>query len=248
MSLPVLEVQSLTGPDRAPTIRDISLVCDRGSTSVVLGPIHAGKSMLMRHLLGLERARRGTVYVEGDAYDAAGESETRLRRMRTRIGSVFQGAALISRLGAVQNVELPLLEHTNASADQARSAAETLLHEVGLYMDLQATPTQLDRDVQRRVALARAMALRPPVILFDEPMQGLDPHAATQLEETMLRLQQANGFGTVIFSHDPRYAFGRADRIYVMAAGQIIEEGTPEQVRGSRNDIVLRMLNRREVT
>jgi phospholipid/cholesterol/gamma-HCH transport system ATP-binding protein len=243
--IPVLEVRDLTGPDQAPAIFDISLVCLRGNTSVVLGPIHAGKSMLMRNLLGLERARHGEIVVDGERFDATGETEDRLRRLRTCVGSVFQGAALISRLGAIENVELPLLEHTNASAAEAREAAAHLMHEVGLDLDPETTPGQLNRDEQRRLALARALALRPPVVLLDEPTQGLDAHAAAELDETLARLQQSHGFGTLIFSHDPRYAFGRADRIYVMAKGRIVEAGTPEHVRECGSDVVSRLLDRR---
>ncbi|HSJ63060.1 MAG TPA: ATP-binding cassette domain-containing protein [Gemmatimonadaceae bacterium] len=242
---PVFEVRHLTGPDDAPVVFDISLLCLRGKTSVVLGPIHAGKTMLMRSLLGLDRARTGEVFVEGERFDAAGESEERLRRLRTCVGSVFQGAALISRLGAIENVELPLLEHTSASASEAREAAAQLIHEVGLDIDPEATPGQLDRDEQRRLALARALALRPPVVILDEPTQGLHAHAAAELDETLARLQESHGFGTLILSHDPRYAFGRADRIYVLAGGRVVESGTPEHVRECGSDVVSRLLDRR---
>ncbi len=244
-STPVLEVRALTGPDQDPAIFDIHLACHRGSTSVVLGPIHSGKSMLMRHLLGLERARTGTIVVDGDEFDASGESEERLRRLRTCIGTVFQGAALISRLGAIQNVELPLLEHTDASAAEAREAAAHLMREVGLDVNPEATPNELNRDEQRRLALARALALRPPVVLLDEPTQGLDEHSAAELDETIAALQEGHGFATLIFSHDPRYAFGRADRIFVMDGGRIVESGSPDGVRDSGNVVVSRLLDRR---
>ncbi|MDQ3697139.1 MAG: ATP-binding cassette domain-containing protein [Gemmatimonadota bacterium] len=245
MTSPVLNVQSLTGPRRGPAVFDVALRCPRGATVIVLGPIHSGKTILMRHLVGLEQALRGTVVVDGEAYDARGESEAVLRRMRTRIGVVFQGSALISRLSALENVELPLLEHTNATSDEARHAAALLLEAVGLDSDPEMTPLQLGRGAQRRVALARALALRPPLILLDEPSQGLDSHAAAELDDALEHLQESHGFGLVIFSHDVRYAFGRADYIYVMSDGAIIDEGMPEAVRESPNAIVHRLLNRR---
>ena len=244
---PVFEVRNLTGPADAPVIFDVSLSCFRGKTSVVLGPIHAGKSMLMRNVLGLEPARRGDIVVDGERFNAAGESEQRLRRLRTCIGSVFQGTALISRLGALENVELPLLEHTNATAIEAQEAAAHLMHEVGLDIDPQAVPAQLDRDEQRRLALARALALRPPIVLLDEPTQGLHAHAAAELDETLARLQESHGFATLIFSHDPRYAFGRADQIFVLAGGRIVETGSPAEVRERGGDVVARLLDRRGV-
>jgi phospholipid/cholesterol/gamma-HCH transport system ATP-binding protein len=241
----VLDVQSLTGPRRAPAIFDVSITCQRGCTTVVLGPIHAGKTVLMRHLVGLEDALRGTIIIDGEAFSATGESEAILRRMRTRVGVVFQGAALISRLSALENVELPLLEHSNATAPEASQAAAALLAEAGLRIDPAVTPSQLGRAAQRRVALARALALRPPVLLLDEPTQGLDPHASHELDETLERIQREHGHGIVIFSHDVRFAFGRADMIYVMSDGSIIERGTPEAVRESDNPVVHRLLNRR---
>lgn len=245
MTMPVLTVQTLTGPAGAPGIFNISMEVERGCTTVVLGPIHSGKTLLMRHLVGLEEASTGTITIDGEAFDARGEPDVVLRRMRARIGVVFQGAALISRLSALDNVELPLLEHTNATAEEATDAAHALLSEAGLAIDPDISPAQLGRAAQRRVALARALALRPPVMLLDEPTQGLDPHAASELDETLERLQSVNGFGLVIFSHDVRYAFGRADRIYVMSNGSVIEQGTPEAVRESNNDVVHRLLNRR---
>lgn len=245
MSDTILEVRQVTGPARAPAIFDVSVACERGRMTVVLGPIHAGKTVLMRHIVGLEVASRGTITIDGEAFSACGESDVVLRRMRTRIGVVFQGAALISRLSACENVELPLLEHTNATAEEASAAAAALLAEVGLDLATDTTPRQLDRAAQRRVALARALALRPPVLLLDEPNQGLDAHAAAELDETLAEVQAANGFGIVIFSHDVRYAFGRADKVYVMANGRIIESGTCDEVRASGNEVVQRLLNRR---
>jgi phospholipid/cholesterol/gamma-HCH transport system ATP-binding protein len=245
VSAPVLEVRDLTGPRRAPAIHGVTMRCARGATVCVLGPIHSGKTLLLRHLVGLEIAARGTIVVDGDAFDARGESDSVLRRLRTRLGVVFQGSALISRLTAIENVELPLLEHTNADADEARDAAGRLLTEVEMEPLEDAMPVQLGRASQRRVALARALALRPPLLLMDEPSQGLDSHTAAQLDATLERLQQLHGFGLVIFSHDVRYAFGRADHIYVMAEGTIIEEGTPDEVRASGSDVVQRLLDRR---
>jgi phospholipid/cholesterol/gamma-HCH transport system ATP-binding protein len=199
----------------------------------------------MRHLVGLEHALRGTIIVDGEVYDARGESDAVLRRMRTRIGVVFQGSALISRLSVLENVELPLLEHTSATAGEARAAAAHLLGGVGLEFEEDMTPLQISRAEQRRVALARALALRPPLLLLDEPSQGLDSHAAAELDDVFERLQREHGFGLVIFSHDVRYAFGRAAYIYVMAEGSIVEEGPPESVRQSENELVQRLLNRR---
>ena len=245
MTSDVLEVRSLTGPRDAPAIFGVSMRCARGATVAVLGPIHSGKTLLLRHLVGLEKAASGTIVVDGESFDSRGERDAVLRRMRTRIGVVFHGAALISRLTALENVELPLLEHTNASADEARAAAAALLAEVGLEPAEELTPGQLGRAAQRRVALARALALRPPLILMDEPSQGLDSHTAAELDATLAELQRKHAFGLVVFSHDVRYAFGGADYVYVMSEGTIVEEGEPDAVRASTREVVQRLLDRR---
>ena len=124
--MPALEVRSLTGPAGRTVIRDIDLAVNRGATHVMLGPIQGGKSMVMRHVLGLERASEGMICIDGEEFDAISVSESVLRRMRTRIGAVFEGSALLSRLSAVENVELPLLEHTEATAEDARETAQEI--------------------------------------------------------------------------------------------------------------------------
>jgi phospholipid/cholesterol/gamma-HCH transport system ATP-binding protein len=145
----------------------------------------------------------------------------------------------------IENVELPLLEHTSATAAEARGAAALLLQSVGIVPREDATPGLLGRAAQRRVALARALALRPPLLLLDEPSQGFDSHAAAELDGLLARLQREHGFGLVIFSHDVRYAFGDADCVYVMSDGTIVEQGKPEIVRASANPLVQRLLDRR---
>ncbi|MGQ0715157.1 MAG: ABC transporter ATP-binding protein [Gemmatimonadaceae bacterium] len=241
----VLEVSHLTGPEESPAIFDISLTAWRGGTSVVLGPIHSGKSIVMRHLLALEDATTGAITIDGERFDARGESDAVVRRMRTRFGVVFEGAALLSRLTVLENVELPLLEHTHATGDEAREAARELLTEVGLTIAHDATPVELDRAAQRRVAVARALALRPPVLLLDEPTQGLDAHAASELDRTLRELQERAGFGIVIFTREARYAFGNAQRVYVMADGRIVDSGKHDSLAESEHPVVRSLLRRR---
>jgi phospholipid/cholesterol/gamma-HCH transport system ATP-binding protein len=242
---PVLEVRSLTGPAEEPVITDVELDVGRAATRVVLGPIHSGKSMILRHLVGLEIASTGTIRVDGETFDVTRPNDPMLRRMRTRMGVVFEGSALVSRISAVENVELPLLEHTDVRPVEARDAARELLAEVGLPVNDETTPEQLTRAGQRLVALARALALRPPLLLLDEPTQGLDPHSAAQLDATIRRLQDANGFGLLIFSNEVRHAFGRAEHIYVVGEGRIVAHGDREALMDSRNALVRSLLHRR---
>jgi phospholipid/cholesterol/gamma-HCH transport system ATP-binding protein len=241
----VLEVRDLTGPAADPVIADVDLDVDRGGTRVMLGPIHSGKSMVMRHIVGLERARAGTIRVDGETFDATHTDEKLLLRLRKRIGVVFEGSALVTRISAIENVELPLLEHTDVAPEEARDAARELLAEVGLTVDDETTPEQLTRVGQRLVALARALALRPPLLLLDEPTHSLDPHSAAQLDETIRRLQDANGFGVLIFTNEVRHAFGRARHIYVLSQGRIVASGTRDALLESRHAVVRSLLHRR---
>lgn len=242
---PVLQIIGLTGPVGNPVIHDVNLDVLPGQTHVVLGLIHSGKSMLMRLLLGLEQASSGRVVVDGKSYDATGETDAALREMRRRIGVVFEGSALLSRISVIENVELPLLEHRHADRDEARQAAQELLTDVGMTVAEDTTPLQLGRAEQRRVALARALALEPCALLMDEPSHGLDPHAAAGLDETVKRLQRKRGFGVLIASHEARYAFGGAETISVMAAGSIIEQGDRQHLQNSDHVVVRQLIHRR---
>jgi phospholipid/cholesterol/gamma-HCH transport system ATP-binding protein len=240
-----LAARGLSGEVGTPRVRDVNLDVLPARTHGVLGPIPSGKSLLLRHLVGLERAVSGTVTVGGQTFDARGEPEPVLRRMRTRIGVVFEGSALFARISVIENVELPLLEHTSATAAQAREAARELLAEVGLNVDHGTYPAQLGRAEQRRVALARARALRPPVLLLDEPTLGLDAHSAAGFDDAVGELQRAMGFGVLIFSHETRYAFGDATRIYVMSDGRVVAEGDRATLQDDEHPVVQQLMNRR---
>jgi len=243
--LGVLRVEHLTGPLHSPVIHDVSVAVPSGATHLVIGPIHAGKSMLMRHIVGLEQPLSGRIYLEGARIDDAIDSHTQLRRLRARLGVVFEGSALISRISAVENVELPLLEHSDSSPAEARDAARELLAEVGMADAAEVSADDLPRSGSRRVAIARALALRPAVLLLDEPTQGLDAHSAHEIDDLLSELQQRYGFGILIFSHEVRHAFGMATEIYVMADGVIIARGTRAELEASDNEIVRQLLHRR---
>ena len=244
-SEPVLDVHGLTGPAEEPYIRDVDLRVETGETVVVLGAIHSGKSLLMRHILGLAPAATGTVAVDGVTADMTRDSESALRRLRTRIGVLFQSSALLQHITVVENVELPLLEGADATPEHARRRATELLHEVGINVDDDTIPADLSRAEQRHVALARAVALEPCVVLMDEPTAGLDAHAAHELDAAVDRLKAKHGFGIVIFSHDVRHAFRPVSEIDVLSAGRIIARGDREALLASDDPIVHRLLHRR---
>lgn len=241
-----LEVHRLTGPAPTPLIFDIDLSVARGETILVLGPIQSGKSMLMRHLVGLECASNGTIVVDGTSFDPTKPNDRALRRLRAQVGVIFEGSALLRRISVCDNVELPLLEHKGLSRSRARDAARELLAEVGIEVDDDTMPVQMGRAGQRRVALARALALHPRLLLLDEPTMGLDPQAAHEFDETVQGLQKRYDFGIVIFSHEIRYAYSPVNEIDILAGGRIIARGTRESLLESDDPLIHGLLHRRE--
>jgi ABC-type transporter Mla maintaining outer membrane lipid asymmetry ATPase subunit MlaF len=240
-----LEVDGLTGPVGRTVIRDVSLRVPRGGTHVVLGNMHAGKSILLRMILGLERAQTGTVIIDGTSFDAASPNERALANIRKRVGVVFDSSALVSRLTLLENVELPLLEHTHVQASAARETAAKLLREVGVDDELERTPEGLSRLDRRRTALARALALRPALLLIDEPGYGLDADAAAELDDRLLALQSEYGCAALICSQEVRYAFRAPNAVSVLAGGTVIDQGELEDLRRSDHESVRRLVDRR---
>lgn len=240
-----LDVRNLTGPALTPVLRDVSLGVPHGGVHVVLAPMHSGKSLLLRLLLGLERAERGTVSVDGLAFDAAHPDEDDLRRVRRRVGVVFDSSALVSRLTLLENVELPLVEHTAVDGLAARDRAAELLRDAGVVRDTDRTPDELSRLDRRRAALARALALGPAMLVIDEPGNGLDPHAATELDDTLRSLHERFAWGLLICTQEVRYAFRWPNAVSVLAGGRIVEQGSLEHLLNSRHAAVRRFVDRR---
>ena len=242
-----LEVAGLTGPAGRTVIRDVTLRVRRGGTHVVLGHMHAGKSILLRMILGLERAQMGTVTIDGMAFDAARPNERALADIRKRVGVVFDSSALVSRLTLLENVELPLLEHTHVETRAARETAATVLRQVGVDDDLERTPDVVSRLDRRRTALARALVLRPTLLLIDEPGHGLDADAAAELDDRLLALQRDYECGALICSQEVRYAVRAPDSVSVLAGGTVIDQGELADLRRSDHESVRRLVDRRGV-
>lgn len=241
----VLDVRDLTGPADHAVLRDVSIAVPRGATHVVLGAIHAGKSLLLRLILGLERAKRGTVAIDGEAFDAARPDDAAVRRARRHVGVVFDSSALVSRLSLLENVELPLVEHTDMSANDARDACAELMRQVGLAGGIERTPDTVSRLDLRRAAIARAVVLQPAMLLIDEPGHGLDSHGASELDDTLDGLQERYGFAMLICSQEVRYAVRPGVTISVLADGAIVESGDIDRLRRSPHTEVRRLIDRR---
>jgi phospholipid/cholesterol/gamma-HCH transport system ATP-binding protein len=242
---PALGVRALTGPAERPLVWDVDLHVAARETVVVLGPIHSGKSTLLRHLVGLERAASGALTVGHEQFDAVAPTNESLRELRKRIGAVFASSALLRQISALENVELPLLEHTTVTRSEVQDTARELLRESGLQDGDGLMPMELGRAEQRRVALARALALRPRILVLDEPTVGLDSHAAHEFDDTVEALQDRYGFGVLILTTEVRHAFGPAREIAVLVEGRIVARGDRETLQESEHPMVRRLLHRR---
>ena len=238
-------VERLTGPVATPVIRDVTLAVPSNGTHVVLGPMHSGKSLLLRLILGLQRSQHGMVTIDDMAFDMARPNEAALAQARRRVGVVFDSSALVSRLTLLQNVELPLLEHTTMDADAARDVAARLLDDVGLRRDIERTPDQASRLDRRLAALARALALEPMLLLVDEPGHGLDADATAELDDALFALRQRFACAALICSQEVRYAFRAPESVSVLAGGTVVANGTLDALRGSPAAIVRRLVDRR---
>ncbi len=208
---------------------DLKLHADQ--TTVIIGESGIGKSVLLRHTIGLLRPDEGEVYFQGQRIDTLGERE--LVGVRRRFGFLFQMGALFDSMTIGQNIAFPLLEHTDYAATRIRQLVAEKLALVGLEGLENRKPAELSGGQRKRVALARAIALDPEVILYDEPTTGLDPIRAEGINELIVKFKQERGVTGVVVTHDIHSAYVVADRILMLHAGRFIIDGSPQQIRAS---------------
>jgi phospholipid/cholesterol/gamma-HCH transport system ATP-binding protein len=223
-----------------PILRDICLGVPRGQTLAIIGESGSGKTVLMKTIIGLNKPTRGRVFFAGQ--DLSRLSERELARVRIRFGFVFQLAALFDSLTIGQNVAFPLREHTNHDELKIREIVKRLLAEVGLPDSvLNKRPAELSGGMRKRVGLARALALDPEMILYDEPTTGLDPIMSDVINELMIKTSKRQGVSSIVVTHDMNSALKVADRIVMLyplsrlkpQEPQIIFDGTPEEIRST---------------
>jgi len=203
----------------------------RGETLVIIGESGCGKSVLLKHLIGLLRPDRGQVYFAGT--DITRLSEHELVPIRTRFGMLFQGSALFDSLSVGENVAFALREHRRLPEAEVRRIVAEKLGLVGLPDIEEKMPSELSGGMQKRVALARAIALDPEVILYDEPTTGLDPLHADDINDLIIHTQRTVQATTIIVTHDIVSACRVADRIVMLFGGRIVAGGTPEEILNS---------------
>ena len=216
-------------------------LCIRPRESVViLGPSGTGKSVLLKHIAGLMKPDAGAVYYGPTRVDSCGEHE--LEEIRRHIGFLFQSGALFDSLSVYENVAFPLREHTRLKEREIRERVAGKLAMVGLDGKQGLMPAELSGGMRKRVALARAIALDPEVMLYDEPTTGLDPIRADVINELILKLNDELHVTSVIVTHDINSAFKIADRLVMLWEGKVILEGKPDDFRHAANEDVRRFI------
>jgi phospholipid/cholesterol/gamma-HCH transport system ATP-binding protein len=240
---PIVEIRKLSfGYERSrPVLRDINLDIARGSVVGIMGQSGCGKTTLLRVIMGALRPSAGEARVLGWAtgkLDAEG-----LYAMRRKMGMLFQFGALFTDQSVYENVAFPLREHTHLPEDLINDLVMLKLQAVGLRGAAHLAPTELSGGMSRRVALARSIALDPQLILYDEPFTGLDPISFGVIVRLIRELNDSLGATSVIVTHDVQEALGVVDYVYFMAAGRVIAQGRPDEIRRSHEPFVRQFVN-----
>ncbi len=217
-------------------LRGVDLAVRDGETMVVLGPSGCGKSVLLKHIIGLMKPDGGSIVVEGR--EVTGLDRGELNELRMRFGMVFQGAALFDSMTVGANVGLPLVEHHRTGGSELDRLVEEKLEMVGLAGTAHLWPSELSGGMKKRVALARAIALDPDVILYDEPTTGLDPVMAEQINELIRSTQGKLNATSIVVTHDLHSACFTGDRVALMDEGRIAFEGTTDELTKTENEAV----------
>ncbi len=224
-------------------LRDISLSIPRGKTTVILGGSGCGKSTLLKHLIGLLRPTRGSILINGK--DITRMEEEELNEVRKRMGVLFQGAALLNSITVADNVALPIREHTKLKEPTIQIMVRMKLDLVGLSGFEKLYPSQLSGGMKKRAGIARAIALDPDLLFFDEPSAGLDPVTAAGLDELIIKLKDVFKMTIVVVTHELQSVFTIADYVIMLDLGRVIFSGTLDELRASDNPRIRMFLERR---
>ncbi|HDQ40941.1 MAG TPA: ABC transporter ATP-binding protein [Desulfonatronum sp.] len=241
---PIIElrkVQKSFGQERV--LRSLDLSIPKDSVSVIIGRSGGGKSVLMKHIIGLMRPDQGQVLIEGQ--DISRLNERNIAPIRRKFGMLFQESALFDSMTVEDNVAFPLLEHSRKNRREIRDIVETKLASVGLKNMGHKMPAELSGGMRKRVGLARALALDPKIVLFDEPTSGLDPVMAAIINELIVRTQSEFRATCVVISHDIPAAMSTGHRLFMLFEGRIIAEGTPGEIQDWDDPVVQQFIHGR---
>lgn len=239
-----IEVENLVaGYGSRRILHGVDLRVRTGEIMIIMGGSGSGKSTLLRNLLGLSRPTSGTVRLLGRDIGRLDSNEQ--LALRKQIGVSFQGGALLSSLSVGENVALPLREHTRLAAETIGVMTRVKLEVVNLGGFEHLMPAQLSGGMIKRAALARALAMDPRLLFFDEPSAGLDPVVSSELDDLILKLRDALGMTMLVVTHELESAFKIADRITVLDHGRVLMTGTTEEIRNAESERIQDLLQRR---
>ena len=235
--MPLIELKNLHKRFGHLVVLDgVSLSIEAGERLVVIGASGTGKSVLLKHIVGLLKPDKGEVWFDGQRTDTLRDSEFAV--IRPRFGFLFQMSALFDSLTNAENVAFPLVEHTKKPREEIAAIVQQRLAMVGLPDVGPKLPSQLSGGQRKRIALARAIAMEPQVVMYDEPTTGLDPIRSDVINELIIKLKRELHVTSIVVTHDMHSAFKIADRIVMLHEGRLRFDGTPDEIRQSQDAIV----------
>lgn len=238
----MIEIEKLTKSFyNRKVLNDLSLKIDTGSTCVIIGRSGCGKSVLLKHIMGILKPDSGRIFVGGKEVQKLDEED--LNTLRLKIGYVFQGGALFDSLTVGENVGFGLIEHNHFSQKELLERIEESLCLVGLCGIGNLMPSELSGGMKKRVSLARALCIKPEIILYDEPTTGVDPITADSINELIVELHDKLKVTSIVVTHDMKSAYRVGDRIAMLYQGKIIAEGTPGEIQNSEHAVVHQFIN-----
>ena len=239
---PVIELKQVRYlADSASVLDGVNLTVNRGEVVGVMGRSGTGKTTLLRLIMGLAFPAEGQVLVGGENVSALSERD--LERLRLSMGMVFQGAALFDSMTVAENVAFALVEHRRARGEDLAGRVRKLLEMVGMVGAEAKLPAELSGGMRKRVGIARALALEPEVVLYDEPTAGLDPISAANIDHLVVRLRDQLGVTSVLVSHDVQSLRRVCDRVALLHHGKFIATGTPSELENSADPAVKQFLS-----
>jgi len=239
----IIEVRNLTKKFGHKMVLDnVSLSIEKGKTTVIIGPSGCGKTVLIKHFIVLQRPSEGEVYFKGRRVD--NRSERELNEIRTQFGYLFQEGALFDSMTIAENILFPIRQHVKIrNWKEVEEVIKMKLAMVGLDGFQNYFPARLSGGQRKRAALARAIALNPEVLLYDEPTTGLDPIRSDIINELILKLERELGVTTVVVTHDMKSAYKVANRIIMLHNGKIVADGNADHIRNHPHPVVQQFIN-----
>ncbi|MCX5696260.1 MAG: ABC transporter ATP-binding protein [Candidatus Omnitrophica bacterium] len=222
-------------------LNGVHLRIEKGKTCVIIGRSGCGKSVLLKHIVGILKADKGKILI--DNQDVGVLSEKELNALRLKMGMVFQGGALFDSMTVGENVGFGLIEFDHLTHRKLLERIESSLAMVGLHGIGSLMPSELSGGMRKRVALARAICIKPEIILYDEPTTGVDPITADSINELIKSMHDKLNVTSIVVTHDITSAYKVADKIAMLYQGRIIAEGTPEEIQKTKNPVVHQFIN-----